>query len=236
MAQPLARSSGGTAARPQRGERGQNTACSGPPFPTTLLPETPNQAASQGGFPPSAGLDRAGPDPTQGPCNLEPGPWPTLGHGAAQVSGSLARSSCSTRWPGAPRQPSPTEKGLHPWSLPARPAPMASQLHVGAGRRPRDPATDHGPHTPGRTGRSPQGPLVGERPRTMQSNRKLICSPSAEDRKKTPAPAGDRRVSRPERRWVAPPQGGSGAGNLGKATRPPVRGVPEHLDDLLGPQ
>lgn len=46
------------------------------------------------------------------------------------------------------------------------------------------------PHTPGRTGRSPKGPLVGEMPRTMQSNRKLICSPSAEDRKKTPAPVG----------------------------------------------
>lgn len=39
----------------------------------------------------------------------------------------------------------------------------------------------------GRTGRSPNGPLVGEMPRTMQSNRKLICSPSAEDKKKTPA-------------------------------------------------
>lgn len=46
------------------------------------------------------------------------------------------------------------------------------------------------PHAPGRSGRSPKGPLVGEMPRTMQSNRKLICSPSAEDRKKTPAPAG----------------------------------------------
>lgn len=45
-------------------------------------------------------------------------------------------------------------------------------------------------HAPGRSGRSPKGPLVGEMPRTMQSNRKLICSPSAEDRKKTPAPAG----------------------------------------------
>ena len=44
-------------------------------------------------------------------------------------------------------------------------------------------------HSPGRTGRNPKGPLVGEMPRTMQSNRKLIWSPSVEDRKKTPAPA-----------------------------------------------
>lgn len=69
----------------------------------------------------------------------------------------------------------------------------------GAGQRPRGPvATSRQAtlwHTPGRTGRSPKGPLVGEMPRTMQSNRKLICSPSAEDRKKTPAPAGDRPVS-----------------------------------------
>lgn len=77
------------AARPQPGAWGQNAACSVQPSPAPLF-QDPHQAASQGGFPPSSGLDGAGPDPAQGPCDLEPGPRPTLGHGAAQVSGSLS--------------------------------------------------------------------------------------------------------------------------------------------------
>lgn len=45
---------------------------------------------------------------------------------------------------------------------------------------------------PGKTGRSPKGPRVGEMPLTMQSNRKLICSLSADASRKTPAPAESR--------------------------------------------
>lgn len=45
---------------------------------------------------------------------------------------------------------------------------------------------------PGKTGRSPKGPLVGEMPLTMQSNRKLICSLSADASRKTPAPVESR--------------------------------------------
>lgn len=41
---------------------------------------------------------------------------------------------------------------------------------------------------PGKTGRSPNGPLVGEMPLTMQSNKRLICSLSADASRKTPAP------------------------------------------------
>lgn len=42
--------------------------------------------------------------------------------------------------------------------------------------------------SPGRVGRNPWGVLLGVMPLTMQSNRKLICSPSEQDKKKTPAP------------------------------------------------
>lgn len=45
---------------------------------------------------------------------------------------------------------------------------------------------------PGKMGRSPNGPLLGQMPLTMQSNRKLICSPSADARRKTPAPVNKR--------------------------------------------
>jgi len=48
-------------------------------------------------------------------------------------------------------------------------------------------------NSPGRTGLSPNGPLLGDMPRTMQSNKKLICSPSAHARKKTPAPTETER-------------------------------------------
>lgn len=42
--------------------------------------------------------------------------------------------------------------------------------------------------SPGSEGLRPWGVLLGVMPRTMQSNRKLICSPSEQDKKKTPAP------------------------------------------------
>lgn len=45
---------------------------------------------------------------------------------------------------------------------------------------------------PGRAGGRPCGVLLGDMPLTMQSNRKLICSPSEHDKKKTPAPVGYR--------------------------------------------
>lgn len=216
LAGPLAQSSAGWQLGHSRGrgDRMRPAPCS-PPLPHCS--KTPTR-------PPHRAASRRAPAWTE--LVLTPHKVPAT---SSQAPGPLWDTGLLRCLGASPRQPRPTEKGLHPGSLPARPAPRASQLHVGAGQRPRDSPTDHSPHAPGRTGRSPQGPLVGERPRTMQSNRKLICSPSAEDRKKTPAPAGDRRVSRPEHRWLAPPQGGSGAGNLSRATRPLVRGVPKHL-------
>lgn len=49
-------------------------------------------------------------------------------------------------------------------------------------------------YRPGRTGRSPKGPLVGEMPRTTQSNRKLICSLSADVSRNTPAPEKQTKI------------------------------------------
>ncbi|TNN67873.1 hypothetical protein EYF80_021842 [Liparis tanakae] len=58
--------------------------------------------------------------------------------------------------------------------------------------RPQLPGSTSPAKSAAGTGRSPKGPLVGETPRTMQSNRKLICSLSADASRKTPAPVEGR--------------------------------------------
>lgn len=106
--------------------------------------------------------------------------------GKKTPAGALLRCHRAAAWGvGALRGKWGGNRTVPPGAAPSRlpSAAMPSELCLPGSTLP--PALS----TPGRTGRSPKGPLVGEMPRTMQSKRKLICSPSAEDRKKTPAPA-----------------------------------------------
>lgn len=179
--------------------------------------------------------------------DLRQGPHPGLGDGQlGRISRSpascwSARNSCSvtvptrSQAPGHPRCSDRVEGAQCGCEWPAPQSPEGIPGQEG-GSPPPPPLLNGSPHTPGRSGRSPKGPLVGEMPRTMQSNRKLICSPSAEDRKKTPAPA-----ERPDRVSLARAQGACRVGSGPRAVDghrsqskpascPHTRAVsPEHL-------
>lgn len=140
------------------------------------------------GLLPQPGEQEAGPQSVR---ETPPGLWPPAAPPAAaatrwappEARAGAPQSSEPRRWAASLLRP-----GQHGPGLPA--AGGAGRRPGGrSGRPPTQPADRPSRHTPGRTGRSPKGPLVGETPRTMQSNRKLMRSPSEEDRKKTPAPA-----------------------------------------------
>ncbi|KAB1282465.1 hypothetical protein Cadr_000002347 [Camelus dromedarius] len=165
-------------ARPQPRDSGQPL-----PPPPQRAETPPHKVASSL----STSSDRARLDPLS--------QRPQVGETGIPISGflliHLAQLPCS-----CPRQqPWPSNEELclqEPGGVIARCSQVSNALGFPGQREGSPPGSPHPamlPHEPGRTGRSPKGPLVGEMPRTMQSNRKLIRSPSAEDKKKTPAPA-----------------------------------------------